>query len=143
MSAGTGVTHSEKNPCKEPVHFLQIWIFPNKEDVTPRYDQRKFEETGYLNKIQLLVSPDGRNDSLWIYQNAFLSRAKYNDQKTITYQPYIKENGLFVFLLDGKVLIDDQELDRRDTVLFKPGSGISFQTKESSEFIFIEVPMQA
>lgn len=143
MSAGTGVMHSEKNPEKEPVQFLQIWIFPNKKNVTPRYDQNGFHDEDYINKIQLLVSPDGRDDSLWIYQNAFLSRAKYDNQKTISYHPFVKKNGVFVFLLDGKALINEVELNRRDTVLMQSGSDITLQTMEFSEFIFIEVPMHA
>jgi quercetin 2,3-dioxygenase len=142
MSAGTGVTHSEKNPDKDPVQFLQIWIFPNKKDVTPRYDQKIFNEQERLNKIQLLVSPNGRDNSLRIYQNAFLSRMRSDTQHTFSYNRYAKENGVFVFLLEGKAVLDEVVLNRRDTALIEPETNISIQSTQTSEFLFIEVPMQ-
>ena len=143
MSAGSGIMHSEKNPGKEPVQLLQIWIFPNKKDVDPRYEQKQFNDQDCINKMQLLVSPDGRDDSLWIYQNAFLSRMFCDEEKVFSYNPYIKENGVFIFNLEGEIEIHGEKLNKRDTALVQPGSDIAIQAGNDSKFIIIEIPMQA
>jgi len=68
MSAGTGITHSEYNKNKDkPVKFLQIWVFPNKEDVTPRYDQITLNIADRQNKLQQIVSPNPDDAGVWIY----------------------------------------------------------------------------
>lgn len=143
MSAGTGVVHSEKNPDIEPVQFLQIWIIPNRKNVTPRYDQKRFEEEGCIGQPQLLVSPDGMADSLWIYQNAFISRLKLDKGTSFAYERFSGENGVLTFLLEGSVTVNDMEMNRRDTLLAMPESKLDFNSQTKSEFLFIEVPMQA
>ncbi|MEO8820744.1 MAG: pirin family protein [Ginsengibacter sp.] len=71
MSAGTGIQHSEYNKNKDvPVKFLQIWISPNKKNVTPRYDQVSLNENDRHNKLQQILSPNQDDDGVWIYQNA-------------------------------------------------------------------------
>uniref|UniRef100_A0A914ZDM1 Pirin N-terminal domain-containing protein n=1 Tax=Panagrolaimus superbus TaxID=310955 RepID=A0A914ZDM1_9BILA len=72
MSAGTGVRHSEYNPSNEtPLHLYQIWIEPNVLGIEPRYDQRKFED---IKGQQLILTPDGRDGSIKVFQDATLSR---------------------------------------------------------------------
>lgn len=142
MSAGSGIMHAEKNPGKEPVQLLQIWIFPNKRDVDPRYEQKQFNDEGCINKMQLLVSPDGRDESLWIYQNAFLSRMFCDEKKEFSYYPYLNENGVFIFNLEGEVEINEEKLSKRDTALILPGSDITIQANITTKFIIIEVPMR-
>ena len=71
MSAGTGIRHSEFNASREElVHFLQIWIIPNRQGVTPRYQQRRFEEAEKRGRLRLIISPDGAEGSLSVYQDA-------------------------------------------------------------------------
>jgi redox-sensitive bicupin YhaK (pirin superfamily) len=70
MSAGTGVTHSEMNPSnKEGVHFLQIWILPERRGITPGYEQKKFEDGERRGALRLVASPDGRDGSVTIHQD--------------------------------------------------------------------------
>lgn len=74
MSAGTGVRHSEFNPSKEEAgSFLQIWLFPKERNIEPRYFQKSFEAQDMQNKMHLIVSPTGQNDSLTINQDAWFS----------------------------------------------------------------------
>jgi quercetin 2,3-dioxygenase len=141
MSAGSGIVHSEKNPADIPVNLLQIWIFTNKKNVTPRYDQKKFDENEWIDKFQLLVSPDGRNGSLWIYQDAFLSRIKCLKGEKINYTPYHEDNGVFLFVIEGNAEIDGHKLHRRDSISITEETNISIQPEGGSEFLFIEVPM--
>ncbi len=71
MSAGTGITHSEYNRNKNSeVRFLQIWVFPNKKNVTPRYDQITLKDSDRYNKFQQILSPYPEDEGVWIHQNA-------------------------------------------------------------------------
>ena len=85
MSAGTGVTHSEKNPANEPVHFYQIWILPERRGITPSYEQKRFEDDERRGKFRIVASPDGRDGSVTIHQDVLLQTALLNDGP-ITYE---------------------------------------------------------
>ena len=85
MSAGTGVTHSEKNPANEPVHFYQIWILPERRGITPSYEQKRFEDDERRGKFRIVASPDGRDGSVTIHQDVLLHTALLNDGP-ITYE---------------------------------------------------------
>src|SRR5215471_7408794 len=76
MSAGTGIRHSEFNHSKtEPVHFLQIWIVPDREGIAPRYDQKRFPDEEKRGRLRLVGSSDGRDGSIVIHQDAELRAA--------------------------------------------------------------------
>jgi quercetin 2,3-dioxygenase len=93
MSAGSGLEHSEFNHSKsEDVNLFQLWIFPDRKNVAPRYDQKTFDEADRINKFQTLVKPYG-NDGLWIYQNAFISVANFTATQTATYNINANGNG--------------------------------------------------
>ena len=85
MSAGTGVTHSEKNPANEPVHFYQIWILPERRGITPSYEQKRFEDDERRGRFRVVASPDGREGSVTIHQDVLLQTALLNDGP-ITYE---------------------------------------------------------
>ena len=71
MSAGTGIRHSEFNHSKqEPVHFLQIWVLPDRNGIAPRYDQKSFADAEKRDRLRLVGSPDGRDGSIVIHQDA-------------------------------------------------------------------------
>jgi quercetin 2,3-dioxygenase len=142
MSAGTGIRHSEQNAGDIPVNFLQIWIFPKENNVTPRYDQKYFKSDGQSDKYQLLVSPDGRDNSLMIHQNAFISRRFIKQSEAFMYRCYKKDNGLFLFVIEGSLIIENNELLKRDSVsITNIGEGIEIKPAINSYFLFIEVPL--
>ncbi|HKI90550.1 MAG TPA: pirin family protein [Draconibacterium sp.] len=143
MSAGSGIWHSEFNASKtELLNLFQIWIFTDKKNHQPRYDQKKFDTEKKNNKWQLLVSPDGEDGSLWIHQNAFISIINA-DSTDITYQLKAQENGVYFIQVEGKAEIDGVELGKRDAIglwsIFKP---IQVSFKQQSTLLAIEVPMQ-
>lgn len=144
MSAGTGVVHSEYNHSKdEKVSFLQIWIFPNKRNVQPRYDQRLFEETGRINQWQTLVAPISTDaDSLKINQDAWIVRTKLEQGKKLDYQLKNKNNGVYLFVIDGKVNVSGgQELKKRDGLAITGNSTVNIEAVEGSDVLLLEVPM--
>ncbi len=143
MSAGTGIYHSEYNPdASRPAKFLQIWLFPNKRNVTPRYDQILLDATDQKNEFVQILSPNADDAGVWIYQNAWFNLAKFEAGTNKTYQLHEKGNGVYIFILKGEVEVNGQLLETRD------GFGIwetdAFDVKASSdaEFLLMEVPME-
>ena len=95
MSAGTGISHSEYNKNKDTeVKFLQIWIFPNKRNVTPRYDQITLNPEDRHNKLQQILSPNADDAGVWIHQNAWFHLGKFDKGITAEYSFKSKGNGL-------------------------------------------------
>ena len=115
MSAGTGIFHSEYNKYRDKeVRFLQIWLFPNKKDVTPRYDQISLDQFKEVNKLHQILSPDPEDDGVWIHQNAWFHMGQIEKGETQSYHLKDPTNGVYLFLLEGQILIGDQVLTKRD-----------------------------
>lgn len=111
MSAGSGLTHSEyNNSDQQEVNFLQIWIYPEKEDIPPRYGQKRFEKADRHNRFQTLVSPEQNSAAIWINQKAWFSMADLVPGTSIHYARKRQENGLYFFVIDGSVEIEAQRL---------------------------------
>jgi redox-sensitive bicupin YhaK (pirin superfamily) len=140
MSAGTGIYHSEynRNPDK-PVNFLQIWIFPDKKNVTPRYDQKTFNPGDRINKLQPLIAPGKSTDTVWIHQQAWFYRGKFENNFETTYKLHNSVNGVYIFVLDGTLTINGNELDKRDGIGITGSSEVKI--KGSGELLLMEVPM--
>jgi quercetin 2,3-dioxygenase len=143
MSAGTGIYHSEYNADeKNPAKFLQIWLFPNKRNVTPRYDQILLNDTDKRDEFVQILSPNAADAGVWIYQDAWFNLGKFNADVTKTYNLNKKGDGVYIFVLKGEVEVNGQLLETRD------GFGIwetdSFEVKAVSdaEFLMMEVPME-
>jgi redox-sensitive bicupin YhaK (pirin superfamily) len=142
MSAGSGVTHSEFNGSKtESLTLFQIWIFPNAKGLKPRYDQKKFDVEKRKNNFQLLVSNDGRNDSLMINQDAFLSMIELEKGETKEYLNFIAKNGVYLIVIDGEILISGEPLTKRDAIGISGINKFTFEAKSKCKLLFIEVPM--
>ena len=87
MSAGAGVRHSEYNASETaPVHFLQIWVQPDRAGHTPRYAERRFDEAGRENRLRLIVSGDGRAESLAIHQDAEIFETKLAPERAVAHE---------------------------------------------------------
>ena len=115
MSAGTGIYHSEYNKDREHrVKFLQIWVFPNKKNVEPRYDQITLHAEDRHNKLQQILSPNAGGEGVWIHQDAWFHLGKFDKGVNADYQLKQKGNGVYVFVLNGDVKINDQQLHTRD-----------------------------
>ncbi len=143
MSAGTGVEHSEHNKSLDkPVKFLQIWVFPNKQNVTPRYDQISLNPADRKNTLQQILSPDPNDAGVWIHQDAWFHLADF-DKGTETQYTFNKNgNGLYVFVLDGDILVEEQVLHTRDGFGIWNTNQVNIKAQSNAEFLLMEVPMQ-
>jgi redox-sensitive bicupin YhaK (pirin superfamily) len=142
MSAGTGVAHSEKNRNSDrTVRFLQIWILPNKKDVEPRYDQKTFSDGEKHNTFLTVVSPMGEKSGVNIYQDAWFSIGKLDQGTTLTYDLKKEGNGVYAFLLEGDVTINDVVLNRRDGLGIWDEKSLSIMANSNAELLLMEVPM--
>ena len=143
MSAGTGVLHSEFNASDtEDVNLFQIWIFPDKQGHRPRYDQKKFSVDGRKKNWQLLVSPDGQNESLSINQDAFISTLDSEDLENTKYEIKSEANGVYFMVIEGSASIEGNNLEKRDAAGFwNCDKFVEIQLNKSSGILAIEVPM--
>ncbi len=142
MSAGTGIFHSEFNKnSDQEVKFLQIWIFPNKKNVTPRYGQITLNLADRQNKLQQILSPNADDAGVWIYQNAWFHIGKFTKGFKTDYSLKAKGNGVYAFVLNGEITINDQQLKPRDGFGVWDMEILSVSADTESELLLIEVPM--
>ena len=141
MSAGTGVTHSEYNASADQrTNFLQIWVIPRESGLSPSYEQKSFERTSYLDQQRLILSPDGRDNSLKIHQDAYFTLIASSDQVEQSYRLFEAGHLLYAFVLDGSVIIDQTELGTKDALVLAPDASVPFTMSKSSRMLLIEVP---
>jgi quercetin 2,3-dioxygenase len=142
MSAGTGVRHSEYNAsATETASLLQIWLFPKEENIKPRYDQKTFDTAARKNKWQVVVSPDAADGGMWINQDARFSLARLDPGATIHYENKFAGNGMYVFLLEGSITVEDSEVNKRDALGVYETDSIEIKAQQASEVLLIEIPM--
>lgn len=142
MSAGSGLTHSEyNNSDQEDVNFLQIWVYPKKKNIQPRYGQLRFDAADRKNRFQTLVSPEESDKTIWINQNAWFSMADLEAGKRTHYAKQLKENGVYFFVIEGKVEINGNLLEQRDGLGLEQFDGFQVQAETNVQLLAIEVPM--
>lgn len=157
MSTGSGVFHSEyNNSADKPAKFLQIWLFPNKLNVTPRYDQVKLDPKKGENRLQLLIAPregadiaggesagNGEREGTWIYQDAWFFTGRLDKERTLSYEKKKKENGIYLFVIKGSFAVDGQRLETRDGLGVTDVDSIEIQSLgDDSEILIMDVPMK-
>jgi quercetin 2,3-dioxygenase len=142
MSAGTGVYHSEYNKNKDkPLKLLQIWLFPNQRNVTPRYDELLLNLEDRHNQLQQILSPNPDDAGVWIHQNAWFHLGKFDKGVATDYAIKSEGNGLYVFNISGEVRVNDQLLNARDAFGVWNTEKVSIEAESDAEFLLMEVPM--
>ena len=142
MSAGTGLQHKEHNASSEnPVSFLQIWITPRQRNTEPRYDQKNFEASLRADRVQLLVSPEGEEESLSIGQDAWISRVDLSSGSSVDYSVRRPENGLYIFCLEGGFEIADAVVGQRDALAVNDATQLALSSAAGAEVLILDVPM--
>jgi quercetin 2,3-dioxygenase len=144
MSTGKGVFHSEyNNSPDQPAKFLQIWIFPNKLNVEPRYDQVQLDPEKGHNQLQQILSPNPEGEGVWIYQDAWFHTGRWDAGREFTYQLKKKGNGIYFFVMKGSFDVDGQSLEARDGLGVTDTESVTLRSlEEGAEILVIEVPMQ-
>ncbi len=142
MGAGTGVSHSEYNKNKnEVVKFLQIWIIPNKQNVSPRYDQISIADMKTPNEFYQILSPNANDQGVWIHQDAWFHLGDFEPGKTSTYHLKRPENGIYIFVLEGTVKVNGQRLEKRDGYGIWETKSFDFTSISNSKVLVMEIPM--
>lgn len=142
MSAGTGIQHSEYNRNDDKqLKLLQIWVFPNKRNVKPRYDQITLNLEDRHNKLQQILSPNPNDEGVWIHQDAWFFLGKFDKDVSKVYKIKKEDNGVYVFVLNGEVSVDDQKLESRDGLGVWETGELSIHADSDAEILLMEVPM--
>lgn len=143
MSAGTGISHSEMNANRDKeVKFLQIWVFPNQKNVQPRYDQITMDESKMKNNFLQVLSPSKDDEGVWIYQNAWFSMGLLDKGTSLNYQLNNKDNGVYAFIIDGAVTINNEALVQRDGLGISETDAFTVTASENAKVLLMEVPMK-
>ena len=142
MSAGTGIQHSEFNANeKEDLTLLQIWIFPNKQNVEPRYDQISLKEFEKENNFFQILSPNKEDQGVWIHQEAWFHLGNLKSGWTGKYSLKSRDHGVYIFMIEGKAKVENDTLQLRDGIGIYETSEIHIKTLEDSRILIMEVPM--
>ncbi|WP_318309721.1 pirin family protein [Flagellimonas crocea] len=142
MSAGTGIQHSEYNKNDDQqVKFLQIWVFPNKRNVEPRYDQISIRNIEKKNTFYQVLSPNPDDEGVWIHQDAWFHLGKFEAGSSDTYQIKKEGNGVYAFVLEGEVELNGQKLEKRDGYGVWETDSLDFKATSNSRVLLMEVPM--
>lgn len=143
MSAGTGIQHSEKNHNKDiEVKLLQIWVFPNKQNVTPRYGQLSLNLTDRKNNWQQIISPYENNAGLWIHQNAWFYLSNMDAGTELIHTLNLADNGVYVFIIEGDVTVNNNMLNKRDGIGITGINTITIKANSTAEVLLMELPMR-
>ncbi|WP_026730638.1 pirin family protein [Flavobacterium denitrificans] len=142
MSAGTGVQHSEFNPnADQQTKLLQIWLFPNKRNVTPRYQQITLNVADRHNKLSQILSPNADDEGVWIHQDAWFNMGNFDSGIATEYKINKEGNGVYAFILKGNVTINGQELNTRDAVGISGTDTLTIKANTNAEFLLMDIPM--
>tara|TARA_B110000046_G_scaffold30861_1_gene32670 strand:- start:296 stop:772 length:477 start_codon:yes stop_codon:yes gene_type:complete len=143
LSAGTGITHSEYNKNKDKeVKFLQIWIFPKERNVNPRYDQISIRDIEKDNEFYQVLSPNKNDQGVWINQDAWFNLGKFTKGSSDQYKIQKKGNGVYLFVIEGEVQLNGEELTMRDGMGIWDTESIDLLALSDARILLMEVPMK-
>ncbi len=141
MSAGTGIRHSEFNASKvEPVHFLQIWLLPERQGLAPRYDQKTFPESEKRGRLRLIASHDGRDGSVLVHQNADVFASLLNDGESVSHRLNAGRRA-WVQIVRGSADVGGAPLHSGDGAAIEGEAAVSIASRErDSEILVFDLP---
>jgi len=143
MSAGTGVFHSEMNPSQtEPVHFLQIWIRPDRMGVKPGYEQKHFTDAEKRGRLRLVVSGDGADGSVRIHQDARVYVGLFDGVERASLQ-MADNRHIYVHVARGAITVNDTRLDAGDALKITDAAAIEICEGNKAEVLVFDLPGQA
>ncbi|EIL94332.1 pirin family protein [Rhodanobacter spathiphylli] len=142
MSAGSGVTHSEFNGSDEaPVHFLQIWIVPEKAGGAPVYQQRHFSDADKRGRLRLIISPDGRDESLRIQQDASVYAGLFDGDESATLT-LDGDRHAYVHVARGSIELDGVKLEAGDGVRLRHARSLRLDAGDNAEVLVFDLRPQ-
>lgn len=142
MSAGSGVTHSEFNhSSSEPVHFLQIWILPERANLEPGYEEKHFDAGSKRGQLRLIASPDGSDGSVLIHQDACIY-ASILDGKDRLEHALAEGRGAYVQVARGSLVVNGESLDQGDAIHISGESAVVLSDGKDAEILLFDLPLQ-
>ncbi len=142
LSAGTGISHSEMNANRDSeVKFLQIWVFPNKKNVQPRYGQVTLDETKMKNNLMQVLSPNENDEGVWIHQDAWFSMGNLEKGFSTEYKLKNNSNGVYAFVLEGNITINGEQLNKRDGLGITEADVLTIEAVDDTKLLLMEIPM--
>ena len=143
MSAGTGVHHSEYNKnADQAVKVLQLWVFPKKQNVTPRYDQMSVRDLKKPNDFYQVLSPNSEDAGMWVHQDTWFHLGEFDVEKSLDYTLKKPGNGVYVFVIEGSFNVEGENLKKRDAIGIWDTETINFTAQSQSKVLLVEVPMR-
>jgi len=123
------------------VKFLQIWVIPNKMNVEPRYQQVRMDDILKPNEFNQVLSPNADDAGVWIHQDAWFSMGDFDQGVTQTYQLKDPNNGVYIFVISGKVVVNSNTLDTRDGLGVWDTKSFTMDVIDDAKVLLMEVPM--
>ena len=143
MSAGTGVHHSEYNKnADQAVKVLQLWVFPKKQNVTPRYDQMSVRDLKKPNDFYQVLSPNSEDEGMWVHQDTWFHLGEFDVEKSLVYTIKKPGNGVYIFVIEGSLNVEGESLKKRDAIGIWDTETIRFTVQPQSKVLLVEVPMK-
>jgi quercetin 2,3-dioxygenase len=142
MSAGSGIFHSEFNASEtELAQILQIWVIPNKVNVTPRYEQKTINTNKAKNRLHQILSPEPTEDGVWIYQDAWFYLSEPDEGITLDYILKNEKSGVYLFVVEGEIELGGEILGTRDAIGIRHTDKFSFKALKQSKLLIMEIPV--
>lgn len=144
MSAGTGIEHSEFNASTtEQLKLLQLWVFPEKKGVTPRYDQKSFDIDSQINTFVTIVSPynSSNPDALWVHQQTYFNLGIFKGNQSVNYKINNSGSGVYLFLIEGEIETNENQPSSRDALEITNCTEFNMTIIKKSKILLVEVPM--
>lgn len=141
MSAGTGIQHSEFNPnADSQTKLFQIWLLPNKRNVTPRYQQITLNKTDQKNNFSQILSPNPDDAGVWIHQDAWFYLCDFDKDFSKEYSFQKQGNSVYIFVISGKIAIAGQEIETRDGLGLWNIENFEILAVSDVNFLVMEIP---
>ena len=141
MSAGSGVRHSEFNhSSSNPVHFLQIWIEPNVKGIAPSYEEKHFDTTSKKGALRLVASPDGKDGSVLIHQDASIYAAILDGSDVVQHRLKTGRLG-YVYVARGALIVNGLSLEAGDALKISDESDITLSEASDAEVLLFDLPL--
>ncbi|WP_130735306.1 pirin family protein [Flavobacterium sp. J27] len=143
MSAGTGIRHSEFNPnADQQTKLFQIWLFPNQQNVTPRYQQITLDQSLQKNNFAQILSPNSEDEGVWIHQEAWFYLSDFD--KDFTKQLALKKegNGFYIMTIEGEIEVNGEKLNKRDAIGIWNTDTLEIKAVTAAKFLVMEIPME-
>ena len=144
MSAGSGIEHSEVNASSQnSLTLFQLWIHSQRQDVTPRYEQKKIAPLLTDNAFTTIVKPkqEALKDDIWIHQQAYISIGNFSNETQKKYSMQQSQNGVYIMVIEGSIVVANQTLQHRDAIGLWNTQSVDISITKNSKVLIVEVPM--